>query len=549
MKEENLKIEYIATDCIHPSPTQPRKNFDQEKQEQLTESMREHGFTMSAVLVRPRPEHTGDFEMVAGERRLRAAKAIGMKEIPCLVKKLSDQQVLEIQLIENIQREDLTPIEEAEHYKRLLAMRDDAGKPLYTYESLGKRISRTADTIRHRERLCDLPPEAKREVEAGRLPPETAFLIARIPDMELRLEAAKIVLHPVHETGPLSFRRTKEVIHEKFIRDLRTANFDQDDAKLLPVETDADGNRTAGGACLDCPFKTGVSKAAEVSREKHNICLNPSCFQRKKDLQWEKWRQSETDPQRNRIAASEAESRKLFPSGSQLAPAFGLVDLDDLPDGNDLRPGEESRLTWRQLIKGTNLQVLVSLDERGKIHELVDRQKAIEAASTINKHDIFKTTKRERPKAGDERKEEEKGKEEDRELNRRALFMCIDQVKKNVTTARLTDLLRLQIDREIEFSNGNAEFFKRHGFPIGGSVANQLRRRPLGEVVSILVEFVVAEGGFSYDSLHEKNAGWLKIFGVDYEKIRKQLNAEKPPAKKPAKAKPAKKSAKPKKKK
>jgi ParB/RepB/Spo0J family partition protein len=540
MKEENLKIEYLATDSIHPSPTQPRKNFDQEKQHELTESIREHGFTMSVVTVRRRPQQDG-FEMVAGERRLRAAKEVGMKEIPCLVKELTDQQVLEIQLIENIVREDLSPIEEAEHYKRLLAMRDEKDKPLYTYESLGKRISRTSQTIRHRVLLCDLPAEAKREVESGRLSPETSVLIARIPDMELRLEATKLVLHPVHEAGPLSFRRATEVIHEKFIRDLRTANFDQADAILLPIETNEAGNRTAGGACLDCPFKTGVSKAAEVSREKHNICLNPSCFQRKKDLQWEKWRQSETDPQRNRIAANEAESRKLFPSGSQLAPAFGLVDLDDLPDGNDLRPGEESRLTWRQLIKGTNLQVLVSPDERGKIHELVDRQKAIEAASTINKHDIFKTTKRERPKAGEERKEEEKGKEENRELNRRALFMCIDQVKKNVTTARLADLLRLQIDREIEFSNGNAEFFKRHGLPIGGSVANQLRRRSLGEVVSILVEFVVAEGGFSYDSLHEKNAGWLKIFGVDYDKIRKRLNAEKPPPKKPTSKKKKKK--------
>jgi hypothetical protein len=81
----------------------------------------------------------------------------------------------------------------------------------------------------------------------------------------------------------------------------------------------------------------------------------------------------------------------------------------------------------------------------------------------------------------------------------------------------------LQLDREIEFSPSHPDFLKRHGLPIGGSIARQIAHRPLKDLVVLLVEIVVAEGGYTYDSLHEENLVWLKNFGVDYAKTEKRL--------------------------
>src|SRR5262249_21152347 len=158
-----------------------------------------------------------------------------------------------------------------------------------------------------------------------------------------------------------------------------------------------------------------------------------------------------TDLARKRVATSREQSLELYPSGNQLSPRFRLVDLNEWP-AEDLRPGlSRAPGNWRALVKDKELKTMVTLDRLGRKHELVDRDAAIEATKQ-NGHDIFKLAQREQPLSDEKRKEQEREKDKRREINKAALVACINQVRKNVTQKTIAAMLRLQIDREIEFS-------------------------------------------------------------------------------------------------
>lgn len=143
---ENNAVMKIEMNLIKANENQPRKNFDEEKIEQLAESIKEHGIVQPIVLKKDGNTYT----IVAGERRWRASKSIGLKEIPAVVMELTDKQVLEISLIENIQREDLNPIEEAIAYKKLI---DEFN---LTQEVLSKRIGKSRTAVTNCLRLLNL---------------------------------------------------------------------------------------------------------------------------------------------------------------------------------------------------------------------------------------------------------------------------------------------------------------------------------------------------------------------------------------------------------
>ncbi len=149
----------VSIEDVRPNRNQPRKAFDDAALGELAESIREHGL-MQPILVRQRGQN---FEIIAGERRWRACQKAGLKEIAVIVKDLADNEVFEWALIENIQREDLNPIEEAEAYRRLL---ENTGM---TQEQLALRVSKDRSTITNSLRLLKLPDDVRRQVIAGAL--------------------------------------------------------------------------------------------------------------------------------------------------------------------------------------------------------------------------------------------------------------------------------------------------------------------------------------------------------------------------------------------
>ncbi len=155
-KEE---IVYVQSEQIKPNPFQPREDFNQQSIEELAQSIKEKG-VIQPLLVRRRGDN---YELIAGERRLRAANSLGLKEIPIIVRNVTDQDSLELALIENIQREDLNPIEEAHAYQHLL------DKFNVTQEKISEVLGKARVTITNTLRLLKLPHEIQEEMKKGRI--------------------------------------------------------------------------------------------------------------------------------------------------------------------------------------------------------------------------------------------------------------------------------------------------------------------------------------------------------------------------------------------
>jgi ParB family chromosome partitioning protein len=174
----------IAIDSIDPNPVQPRRVFQQEALHQLADSIRQHGIIQPLVVRR----NGGRYQLVAGERRWRAAKTAGLSDVPAVVQEISDDRLLEITLIENIQREDLNPMELA------LALERMARELNINQEEIGRRTGKDRSTISNAIRLLQLPPDLQQLVAERRLSAGHARSLLALTDEEMqRTLAEKIV--------------------------------------------------------------------------------------------------------------------------------------------------------------------------------------------------------------------------------------------------------------------------------------------------------------------------------------------------------------------
>ncbi len=165
---------------IRPNPYQPRKSFDEKALKELSESIKEHGI-FTALIVR---KSLQGYELIAGERRWRAAKLAGLSVVPCVVVDFSDEQMMEISILENIQREDLNPIEEALAYRNLI------DKLRYTQEQLAKRVGKTREYCANMLRLLNLPSLIQQMVVNGKLTMSHARPLLGLENEDLMLELA-----------------------------------------------------------------------------------------------------------------------------------------------------------------------------------------------------------------------------------------------------------------------------------------------------------------------------------------------------------------------
>lgn len=189
--ESMLPIDQITT-----NPLQPRKKFDNEELAELSDSIQQHG-VLQPILVR---KHGTKYEIVAGERRYQASKLAGLTEIPVCIKEINDEDVFQLALIENLQRTDLTPLEEAKGYRQLIK---DHG---LTQEQLAKVLSKSRSAIANTLRLMDLPEEVQDLMEQSLLTAGHARAILAVPDESGRIKLAQKVL-----AENLSVRQTEDL--------------------------------------------------------------------------------------------------------------------------------------------------------------------------------------------------------------------------------------------------------------------------------------------------------------------------------------------------
>jgi len=166
----------IPVNSIEINPWQPRRVFDDERLAELSESISEKG-VIQPLLVR---RYDGGYQLVAGERRLRASRLAGLSEVPCLVVEADDETSLEIALIENLQRENLNPMEEARGYEELLSKFD------LTQEQISQKVGKERSTVANSLRLLKLPPTIQEDLEVGRLSPGHARALLSLTERRLQ---------------------------------------------------------------------------------------------------------------------------------------------------------------------------------------------------------------------------------------------------------------------------------------------------------------------------------------------------------------------------
>lgn len=198
-KSDDIQRE-ISIKEIYANKNQPRKTFDPVKLNELAESIKQHGVLQPVIL----RKKNNKYELVAGERRWRAANIAGIEKIPAIIQDLSDNDVMEIALIENLQREDLNPLEEAEAYKKLL---NEYG---LTQDELSKRVGKSRSKIANAVRLLNLEPEIKTMISQDKISAGHARALLSIEDSKERLRLANQIV-----SENLSVRQTEETAKNK----------------------------------------------------------------------------------------------------------------------------------------------------------------------------------------------------------------------------------------------------------------------------------------------------------------------------------------------
>lgn len=252
-KEELKNISYIGIDSIRPNPYQPRKQFNKAALDELCESIKQYGVIQP---INVRKITSNSYELVAGERRLRAATLAGLKEIPAIVINVDDNDSAVMALIENLQREDLSYMEEAEGYNNLI------NEHKFTQEELAQKIGKSQSTIANKIRLLKLSPLVKKILSDNNLTERHARALLKLHDEQLQLK----VLKHVCEKG-LNVKRTEDLVEraiEKFSREIKEKGGERKFTRAIKdIRIFVNTIRQA----IDVMKKSGVNaKAAQIDR-------------------------------------------------------------------------------------------------------------------------------------------------------------------------------------------------------------------------------------------------------------------------------------------
>jgi ParB family chromosome partitioning protein len=262
----------LPLDWLVVSPTNPRKAFDEDAMHELAASIRANG-VLQPLLVRPRAEH--QFEIVFGERRFRGAKMAEKDTVPVCIRELTDAQVLVAQLVENLMRRDVHPMEEASGFARLLAL----DEPKYSIEQISAKTGKSPMYIASRLKLTELVPVAvdaflKDEIGVGH-----ALLLAKLQPAQQE-QALAACYQETYASGSkpkhilLPVRHLQQWVEQNVMLVLKDAPFDRKDAQLV----------SSAGSCVDCPKRTGHNKLLFAGVSDHaDSCSDPACWSAKLD--------------------------------------------------------------------------------------------------------------------------------------------------------------------------------------------------------------------------------------------------------------------------
>ena len=531
MDIQSLKIGSIK-------PAKRNRAIDKEQLDELARNIREFG-VLSPILVRPM---NGHHEIVYGHRRFLAARSVGLGEIPAIIRELDDRQALEAQLIENCQRQDIHPMEEAEYFERLT---HEHG---YSVDDVAEKIGKSRSHVYGRLKYADLTKPARKAFWDGELTPSVALLVARVP-ASLQAKALKELTYDWNERreSPISFREASEIVQREFMLRLSDAAFSKTDAALVP----------AAGACSSCPKRTGNQRELFDDVKSADVCTDPICFRSKLDAEWK--RLAAGAKEEGIEVLSDAAAKKVFPGnwGGAVAHGSGYIELDAacyaVPHTSKLH-GKPFSTVLKEPLRTKDLHVTIARDLNGKIRKLVS-EKAASAA--LRKLKLVKSTS---SSAAAESRHTAQQKAADKKARRRrkaaelAVAAIVDSVEgSSAENGEFWKLVALTVSRSV---SGEAlkRVSNRRGLPkrdwstSGTKFEKAVDALPSLAARGLAVELLLADRcvfGISAHSTKPYPAELERaasLFGLDVRKIEADLEAAEPEPK--AKAKSQRKKAK-----
>lgn len=378
---------YLPLTAITPSLTNPRKTFAPARMAELVDSIRASG-VHQPILVRPLPgdrvaetARAVQYEIVAGERRYRASLEAGVPSIPAMIRALTDEQALEVMLVENVMRDDLTALEEAEGYDHLM---QHTG---LSADEVAAKIGKSRSYVYAKLKLLDLCQEVRQALRDGSIDASRALLIARIPDGKLQLKALSVATAPQGGAADApGVRAFSTWLQQNVMLRLEHAPFQITDAHLIE----------SAGSCMDCPSRTGANPDLFADVASADICTVPSCYQIKE--QAHRAQLVATAQKKGLRVIDGAEAKEVFNSrgsyDSSVMSGYSRLDQvrHDVPG-----PAGQNGATLRNLLAGEDLAaqgVQPVLIEHPRTKELIEAVPTAEAEALLITRGLLRQSKK-----------------------------------------------------------------------------------------------------------------------------------------------------------
>lgn len=347
-------VQLIPLSRIDESPNNPRKRFT--ALDELGASIKDKG-VLQPILLRPSPADPAErFELIVGARRVRASRLIEAEDIPAIVRELSDLEVLETMLIENNQREDVHPLEEADGFAQLAR---EHGK---SAEEIAAKLGRSSSYVYSRMKLTELCPAAREAFSEDKITFAIALIVARIPHHELQAKALAEILEPNYDGEPATTIQARNIVRAGFMLRIVDAQFD-------PAE-DVPGL----GACSSCPKRTGNQGELFSDYAKEDLCTDPKCFESKRDREWRRRYTKALESGQRVFNETETKTKNIFDQhgGAHLRWDCDFIDVD----GTDYDPNTGKEKTWAKILGKKCPPKILARAPDGTIRELIEKKAA-----------------------------------------------------------------------------------------------------------------------------------------------------------------------------
>lgn len=472
------RMELVDLKSIVPSKTNPRKSFNRAEMKDLEDSIRSRG-VLQPILIRP---YHANYEIVCGERRYRAALAVGLENIPACIREMDDQEVLEAQLIENMQRSDVHPLEEAEGYKILMTKYE---KYAENVDEIASKVGKSKSYIYSRLKLLELVPVCRKMFLDGQLTASVALLVARIPQ-ELQTKAAK-------EIEGLSYRAAEEAIQRDYMLNLRGTGFAKDES-ICPER----------GSCASCTKRTGNQEMLFPDIKSADVCTDPACFMVKRQAYVQK-----QEEKARKTGQQVLKSETVFPYSDQVGNGF--VELDESC------PTDPAKRTYKEILAADpEFKPRLAVDSKGKIHEVVKRtdvEKALIGAGAAD----AKSKNAEKEKAL-------------RTMRETVTYLAMDQVmikikedtKQNfwrvlaeVALTRASNDIKANMVRRVNPDVKQAE--------VEETITRRLKQMPSVDLPAFVCECLAWPSYNAWEDYGDAIVGLCEVYGIDMNAIEKDV--------------------------